>query len=168
MIRELREKEVVGFSSTGRPREYQLRLRFVFRVIDRDSQPLLPPTEVVLRRDITSSDVELVAKPARGRDAVPRDAVASGAAAAAAPRSDPAVTQIRAEGLAAALARGVPPLVWVHGDEPLLVQEAAQVVRQALRAAGFAERQVFDGGRGFRPDAFVARQTRCRCSPTGA
>ena len=62
VIRELREKEVVGFSSTGRPREYQLRLRFVFRVIDRDSQPLLPPTEVVLRRDITSSDVELVAK----------------------------------------------------------------------------------------------------------
>ena len=66
------------------------------------------------------------------------------------------MTQIRAEGLAAALARGVPPLVWVHGDEPLLVQEAAQAVRQALRAAGFAERQVFDGGRGFRPDAFVA------------
>jgi LPS-assembly lipoprotein len=61
-IRELREKEVVGFSSTGRPREYQLRLRFTFRVVDRDSQPLLPLTEIVLRRDITSSDVELVAK----------------------------------------------------------------------------------------------------------
>ena len=66
------------------------------------------------------------------------------------------MTQVRAEGLAAALARGVPPLVWIHGDEPLLVQEAAQAVRDALRSAGFAERQVFDGGRGFRPDAFVA------------
>ncbi|HQY27163.1 MAG TPA: LPS assembly lipoprotein LptE, partial [Burkholderiaceae bacterium] len=52
----------VGFSSTGRPREYQLRLRFTFRVVDRDGQPLLPLTEIVLRRDITSSDVELVAK----------------------------------------------------------------------------------------------------------
>jgi len=62
VLRELREKEVVGFSSTGRPREYQLRLHFLFRVVDRDSQPLLAPTEIVLRRDITSSDIELVAK----------------------------------------------------------------------------------------------------------
>ncbi|GMV01323.1 MAG: hypothetical protein AMXMBFR52_09790 [Burkholderiales bacterium] len=61
-IRELREKEVVGFSSTGRPREYQLRLRFTFRVVDRDGQPLLAPTEIILRRDITSSDIELVSK----------------------------------------------------------------------------------------------------------
>ncbi|MCD6732922.1 MAG: LPS assembly lipoprotein LptE [Burkholderiaceae bacterium] len=62
VIRELREKEVVGFSSTGRPREYQLRLRFTFRVVDHDGQPLLAPTEIVLRRDITSSDVEVVSK----------------------------------------------------------------------------------------------------------
>jgi len=67
------------------------------------------------------------------------------------------VTQVRAEGLAAALARGVPPLVWIHGDEPLLVQEAAQSVRQALRSAGFDERQVFDAGRGFRPDTLLAQ-----------
>ena len=66
------------------------------------------------------------------------------------------MTQVRAENLAGALARGVPPLVWIHGDEPLLVQEAAHAVRQALRASGFDERQVFDGGRGFRAEAFVA------------
>jgi len=66
------------------------------------------------------------------------------------------VTQVRLEALEAALARGVPPLVWIHGDEPLLVQEAAQSVRDALRAAGFGERQVFDGGRGFRADALLA------------
>jgi len=66
------------------------------------------------------------------------------------------MTQVRAEGLAAALARGVPPLVWIHGDEPLLVQEAADAVRRALRAAGFDERQVFEGGRAFRADAFLA------------
>ena len=66
------------------------------------------------------------------------------------------MTQVRAEGLAAALARGVPPLVWVHGDEPLLVQEAADTVRRTLRTAGFDERQVFEGGRGFRADAFLA------------
>jgi len=62
VLREVREKEVVGFTSTGRPREYQLRLRFEFRVLDRDAQVLLAPTQLVLHRDITSSDVELVAK----------------------------------------------------------------------------------------------------------
>jgi LPS-assembly lipoprotein len=62
VVQELREKEVIGFSSTGRPREYQLRLRFRFRVVDRSGQVLLAPTEILLRRDITSSDVELVAK----------------------------------------------------------------------------------------------------------
>ena len=66
------------------------------------------------------------------------------------------MTQVRAENLAAARARGVPPLVWIHGDEPLLVQEAAHAVRHALRASGFDERQVFDGGRSFRAEAFVA------------
>ncbi len=67
------------------------------------------------------------------------------------------MTQVRAEALGAALARGVPALVWIHGDEPLLVQEAAQEVRQALRAAGFAERLAFDAGRGFRADEFLAQ-----------
>lgn len=66
------------------------------------------------------------------------------------------MTQIRAENLARALARGVPALVWIHGDEPLLVLEAADTVRQALRAAGFDERRVFEGGRGFRADALLA------------
>jgi len=62
VLAETREKEVVGFSSTGRPREYQLRLRFTFRVIDHDGAVLLAPTTIVLRRDITASDIDLVAK----------------------------------------------------------------------------------------------------------
>lgn len=62
VLGETREKEVVGYSSTGRPREYQLRLRFTFRVVERDGTIALPPTEILLRRDITSSDIELVAK----------------------------------------------------------------------------------------------------------
>lgn len=61
-LSERREKEVVGYSSTGRPREYQLRLRFTFRVVARDGTELLTPTEIVLHRDITSSDIEQVAK----------------------------------------------------------------------------------------------------------
>ena len=51
--------------------------------------------------------------------------------------------QIKAEQLAAQLARGLRPLYTVHGDEPLLAQEAADAIRAAARAAGFGERKVY-------------------------
>lgn len=51
--------------------------------------------------------------------------------------------QIRADQLGAQLARGLRPLYVLHGDEPLLVQEAADTIRAAARAAGFEERQTF-------------------------
>jgi len=62
VLLEVREREVVAFSSTGRPREYQLRLRFRFRVVDARSRELLPPTELLLTRDLVSTDIEVVAK----------------------------------------------------------------------------------------------------------
>jgi DNA polymerase-3 subunit delta len=52
--------------------------------------------------------------------------------------------QVRSDQLAAHLARGLKPLYTVHGDEPLLAQEAADLVRAAARRAGCAERQVFN------------------------
>jgi len=51
--------------------------------------------------------------------------------------------QLRPDQLAAHLARGLKPLYTVHGDEPLLAQEAADTIRAAARAAGYAERKVF-------------------------
>jgi len=44
--------------------------------------------------------------------------------------------------LAAHLQRGLKALYTVHGDEALLVQEAADAIRAAARAQGFAERSV--------------------------
>lgn len=67
------------------------------------------------------------------------------------------MTQLRADALAGALARRVPPIVWIHGDEALVVQECAQAVRDALRAQGFDERQVFEAGRGFHVEALTAQ-----------
>jgi DNA polymerase-3 subunit delta len=51
--------------------------------------------------------------------------------------------QLRAEQLADHLKKGLAPLYVVHGDEPLLAQEAADAIRAAARAAGFDERQTY-------------------------
>ena len=51
--------------------------------------------------------------------------------------------QLRPEQLDTALARGLKSLYTIHGDEPLLAQEAADAIRAAARAAGYSERQVF-------------------------
>ncbi|MFA7666449.1 MAG: LPS assembly lipoprotein LptE [Burkholderiaceae bacterium] len=62
VLNEQRERDVIVFSATGRPREYQLRLRFTFRVLDAASRERLPRTELVLSRDMISTDIEIVAK----------------------------------------------------------------------------------------------------------
>ncbi|MEI8304405.1 MAG: LPS assembly lipoprotein LptE [Burkholderiales bacterium] len=60
---ERREKEIVGFSSTGRPREYQLRLITGFRLVDVASGiEMIPANDLILRREITTTDTQLVAK----------------------------------------------------------------------------------------------------------
>jgi DNA polymerase-3 subunit delta len=50
--------------------------------------------------------------------------------------------QLRADQLPAALQRGLRALYVVHGDEPLLAQEAVDAIRAAARRAGHAERSV--------------------------
>ncbi len=41
------------------------------------------------------------------------------------------------------LSKNIPPILWISGDEPLLILEAADQVRAAARQAGITERQVF-------------------------
>jgi DNA polymerase-3 subunit delta len=50
---------------------------------------------------------------------------------------------IKGEALASHLAKGLKPVYVVHGDEPLLAQEAADVLRAEARKQGYTERQVF-------------------------
>ncbi|MFT4100313.1 MAG: LPS assembly lipoprotein LptE [Burkholderiaceae bacterium] len=59
---DTKEKEILAFSSTGTPREYQLRLRYRFRLIDSQEDEWIGPTEIVLRRSVTTSDAQLLAK----------------------------------------------------------------------------------------------------------
>ena len=51
--------------------------------------------------------------------------------------------QVPASQLAAQLQRGLKPLYTVHGDDPLLAQEAADAIRAVARAQGHTERTVF-------------------------
>jgi DNA polymerase III subunit delta len=53
------------------------------------------------------------------------------------------IMQLRAEALAAHLVKGLARIYTVHGDEPLLAQEAADQIRAAAKAQGFGERQIF-------------------------
>lgn len=57
--------------------------------------------------------------------------------------------RISAEQLSHSLARTLAPVYLVSGDEPLLVAEAADAIRAAARAAGYAERTVFFIDRNF-------------------
>lgn len=64
--------------------------------------------------------------------------------------------QARPAQLAALLAKGLAPIYLVHGDEPLLVLEAADAIRKAARSAGFEDRQVLMVESGFKWDEFAA------------
>lgn len=57
--------------------------------------------------------------------------------------------RLNVEQLDSALARGLAAAYLVSGDEPLLVGEAADAIRAAVRAAGFTDRRVFDVDRTF-------------------
>jgi DNA polymerase III subunit delta len=60
--------------------------------------------------------------------------------------------RVNPEQLPAALARGLTGIYLVSGEEPLLVGEAADLIRAAARAAGYADRRVFFIERGFNWD----------------
>lgn len=65
--------------------------------------------------------------------------------------------QLRPEQLGAHLDRPLSPLYLLHGDEPLLVIEAADAIRQAARRQGFTQREVIVVGNHFRwDDLFLA------------
>ncbi len=57
--------------------------------------------------------------------------------------------KIKAEQLTRSLKSNNPPLVWLSGDEPLLMQEAADLARAHFRDQGFSERDIFTIDRGF-------------------
>jgi len=59
---ELREKVVVGRTSTGAIREFQLRLRYRFRLRSRNGIELIPDSEIFLTRDINFNETGALSK----------------------------------------------------------------------------------------------------------
>jgi LPS-assembly lipoprotein len=55
-LAEVREKVVVGRTSSGAIREYQLRLRYRFRLRTQEGKELIPDTEIQLNRDINFNE----------------------------------------------------------------------------------------------------------------
>ncbi len=61
-LQETREKEILSLAATGRVREFQLRYRVIFRVHDGKGGEFLPVTTLLLKRDITFNDSDVLAK----------------------------------------------------------------------------------------------------------
>lgn len=58
LLSEASEQEITALSTSGRPREFQLRYRLRWTVKDANDAELIPPNEMLLRRLITVLDVQ--------------------------------------------------------------------------------------------------------------
>lgn len=61
-LAEAREKTILSLNAAGRVREYQLKQRFGFRVHDGKGTDFVAPAEIVVTRDITFNDADVLAK----------------------------------------------------------------------------------------------------------
>ena len=64
VLLDQREKVVLSRNSAGQVREFQLRLRFNFRLRTLAGKELIPATEIVLQRDINFNESAVLAKEA--------------------------------------------------------------------------------------------------------
>jgi len=62
LINETREKVILSLSGGGRVREYQLRYRMAYRLLDKNNSELRPPTQIALQRDVSYNDADTLAK----------------------------------------------------------------------------------------------------------
>jgi LPS-assembly lipoprotein len=62
VVGEQREKIILSINSAGRVNEYTLRYHFLFKVHDNKGHDYIPQTEIVLTRQMTYSDTQVLAK----------------------------------------------------------------------------------------------------------
>ena len=64
VLQDQREKVVVGVNATGLVREFQLRIRFKFRLRDKAGNDIIPETELLQQRDFSFNESNALAKEA--------------------------------------------------------------------------------------------------------
>lgn len=62
VLSESREKQILSLNSQGRVREYVLFYKLRFRVTNTAGKEWLAPTEIVLKRDISFNESQVIAK----------------------------------------------------------------------------------------------------------
>ena len=62
VLSETRDREIQSLNSQGRIREYTLYYKLSFRVLGKSDAVLLPPTEIILKRDISFNESQVLAK----------------------------------------------------------------------------------------------------------
>jgi LPS-assembly lipoprotein len=64
VLQEQREKVVVGLNASGQVREFQLRIRFKFKLRTTAGKELIPETELLQQRDISFNESAVLSKEA--------------------------------------------------------------------------------------------------------
>ncbi len=64
VLQDQREKTVVSLNASGQVREFQLRIRFRFRLRNQQGRELISSTEIVQQRDISFNETAVLAKEA--------------------------------------------------------------------------------------------------------
>ena len=62
LLGETREKFILSLSGGGRVREFQLRYRMTYRLMDKDNKELRPTTQILLHRDLSYNDADTLSK----------------------------------------------------------------------------------------------------------
>lgn len=62
IIAEGRERAILSLSGSGRVREITLRYRVSYRLYDQKNREHIAPSEILLRRDLSYSDTDVIAK----------------------------------------------------------------------------------------------------------
>lgn len=62
VVGEQNDRVILSLSGSGRVRELQLRYRISYRLTDNENRELLPTTEMLLKRDLTYSDTDVLGK----------------------------------------------------------------------------------------------------------
>ena len=62
VLQDQREKTVVAVNASGQVREFQLRIRFRFKLRSAKGKDLIPVTEIVQQRDISFNESAVLAK----------------------------------------------------------------------------------------------------------